>query len=252
VRSALSPAKRRAFERYGGFGKRRQGDDSSGILTRRYGLIAGSSLNAPVYRAISKGGGLVDVRSSLGRTPFLNADVGDVEAEAPTLDDLLDRGDAAAQHRAEGEAWALFLEGQYRQATRAFESAITLEPSDFESRIGEVFGYLSVGATRTALALLGELVRRDVNPFQHDLHMAERYGNVADVNQLRIQGRRSAGAADPSADANALYIFVLWYLGEYEEAFRAAESLAKRAPAKAYASWPEKMRAARSTESSEE
>ena len=193
----------------------------------------------------------MDVRSSLARTPFINADVEDGEAEAPTLDDLLDRGDAAAQQRAKGEAWALFREGRYRQAPRAFESAITLEPLDFESRIGEVFCYLSVGATRTALALLGELVRRDINPFQHDLRMAERYGNVADVNQLRIQGRRWADAADQTAEANALYIFVLWYLGEREDALRAAESLAKRAPAKAYASWPEKMRAAQSTESSE-
>ena len=251
VSSALTPAKKRAFERYGGFGRRRQGDDKYGVLTRRYSLIAGSSLNAPVYRAISKGGGLVDVRSTLTRTPFLNADVGEVEAEASTLDDLLVRGDAAARQRAKGEAWALFREGQYRRAMRAFESAITLEPLDFESRIGEVFCYLSVGATRTALALLGELVRRDINPFQHDLRMAERYGNVADVNQLRIQGRRWADVADQTAEANAMYIFVLWYLDEREDALRAAESLAKRAPAKAYASWPEKMRAARSTESSE-
>jgi hypothetical protein len=248
VRSALSPAKQRAFERYGGFGRRRQNDKPSAALTRRYGLIAGSSLNAPVYRAISKSGGLVDVRSSLTRTPFINGDVEVGEAEAPTLDDLLDRGDAAAQQRVKGEAWALFREGQYRQATRTFESAITLEPLDFESRIGEVFCYLSVGAMRTALALLGELVRRDINPFQHDLRMAERYGNVADVNQLRIQGRRSADTADQTTEANALYIFVLWYLGEREDALRAAESLAKRAPAKAYASWPEKMRAVRSTE----
>ena len=251
VKSALSPAKQRAFVRYGGFGKRRQNDKPSAALTRRYGLIAGSSLNAPVYRAISQNGGLVDVRSSLARTPFINADVEEGEAEAPTLDDLLDRGDAAAQQRAKGEAWTLFREGRYRRATRAFESAITLEPLDFESRIGELFCYLSVGATRTALALLGELVRRDVNPFQHDLGMVERYGNVADVNQLRIQGRRTADAADQGTEANAMYIFVLWYLEEREDALRAAESLAKRAPAKSYASWPEKMRAARTGESSE-
>lgn len=250
VQSALSPAKQQAFERYGGFGRRRQNDKPSAALTRRYGLIAGSSLNAPVYRAISKSGGLVDVRSSLSRTPFINVE--EVEAEAPTLDDLLDRGDAAAQKRAKGEAWALFREGKYRQATRAFESAITLEPMDFESRIGEVFCYLSVGSTRTALALLGVLVRRDINPFQHDLRLADRYGNVADVNQLRIQGRRWADAADQAAEANAMYIFVLWYVGEREDALRAAESLAKRAPAKAFSSWPEKMRAARSSESSAE
>lgn len=250
VQSVLTPAKQRAFERYGGFGRRRQSDDKFGLLTRRYGLIAGSSLNAPVYRAISKGGGLVDVRSSLARTPFLHAEDGEVAEEAPTLDDLLDRGDVAARQRSEGEAWALFREGQYRRAMRAFESAITLAPSDFESRIGELFCYLSVGATRTALALLGELVRRDINPFQHDLRMAERYGNLGDVNLLRIQGRRWADAADQSAETNAIYIFVLWYLDEREDALRAAESLAKRAPAKAYALWPQKMRAARAADSS--
>jgi len=102
------------------------------------------------------------------------------------------------------------------------------------------------------MALLGELVRRDINPFQHDLRMADRYGNVADVNQLRIQGRRLADAPDQTVEVNAVYVFVLWYLGEREDALRAAEALAKRAPAKAYASWPEKMRAARSSEPSEE
>ncbi len=249
VRSALSPAKEQAFERYGGFGRRRQNDKPSAVLTRRYGLIAGSSLNAPVYRAISKSGGLVDVRSSLAQTPFINA-MEDGETEAPTLDDLLDRGDAAAQKRAKGEAWALLREGKYRQATRAFESAITLEPMDFESRIGEVFCYLSVGSTRTASALLGVIVRRDNNPFQHELRISERYGNIAETNQLRILGRRWADAADQTPEANAMYIFVLWYLGEREEALRSAESLAKRAPAKAYASWPEKMRVAGSGESS--
>jgi hypothetical protein len=49
---------------------------------------------------------------------------------------------------------------------------------------------------------------------------------------------------------SAMYIFVLWYLDERDDALRAAESLAKQAPAKAYASWPEKMRAARAVESS--
>ena len=250
VKSALSPAKQRAFERYGGFGKRQHAADRSAVFMRRYGLIAANSLNAPVYRAISKGGGLVDVRASVARTPFLYSDVAEAEPEAPTLDALLDRGDAGAQQRVAGEAWALFREGKYRRAMRAFESAVTLQPSDAESRIGEVFCYLSVGAGRTALALLGELIRRDVSLFQHDLRLADRYGSVGDVNQLRIQARLSADSAEQSADANALYVFVLWYVGEREDALRAADSLAKRAPAKAYATWPDKMRAARAAESS--
>ncbi len=248
VRNALSPSKQRAFERYGGFGSRRQGSDRTGVLTRRYGLITGTSLNAPIYRAIAKGGGLVDVQSSLTRTPFLDEDDEEDLTDAPTLGDLLDRNDAVAQQRVEGEAWALFREERYRRAMRAFESAITLDPSDFESRIGELFCYLSVGASSTSLALLEELVRRDSNPFQHDLRMTERFGNVSDVYQLRIQGRRWFDAADQSAEANALYIFVLWYLDEREDALRGAESLAKRAPAKPYALWPDKMRAAQSTE----
>ncbi len=200
---------------------------------------------------MSKGGDLVDVRSTLTRTPFLQTEVVEEAATAPTLDDLLDRGDAAAQRRMREEAWTLFREGKYRAATRAFESAITIEQTDFESRIGEVFSYLNIGATRTAIALLGELVRRDANLFTHDLRMTQRYGNVADANRLRIDGRRLADAADHNVDANALYILVLWYLDEREGALRAAESLSERAPTKAYASWPEKMRAARSIESNE-
>ncbi len=248
IRSRLTPRKRMAFERYGGFAPRRQGmePDPQEMFSRRFGLIAANALNAPVYRAMARTNAMVDLQSSIVQTPFLTEEVETPDESTPTLAEQLDVTDRLAYGRVRTEAWKLFNEGQYRAAMRTFETAITLEPDDYESRIGEIFAYLAIGGRRTAVALLGELVRRDENPFLHALNMRARFGNAADANALQIQARLAADDEDQRPDVNALYILVLWHLGVEEDALRTAEWLARREPAKPYALWPEKMRAAQS------
>jgi len=252
VRSALSQTKRQAFQQYGGFASRKQTDEEGGagdVLARKSGLLNAYSINAPVYRALSKSRTMVDLQSKVGRTPFLYSDLPDTEA--PTLEQQLDRTSDVEYRRVSAESWALFREGDYRRAIRTFESAITLAPDDLDSRIGEIFAYLAVGGRRTAAALFTELLRRDENPFGHDLRMRERFGNVADPNTLQIQAGMTAGDESQTVDANALYIFVLWYLGRQDDAMRAAETLARRAFDRPYAVWPVKMNAARSASPTE-
>jgi len=249
VKSSLSERKRRAFERYGGFASRRktkEETDPSDAMTRKTGLFGAYALNAPVYRAMTRPNAMVDLKSSVGRTPFLYAEVEEGEREAPALSAQLERTDAGESRRMRDEAWTLFRDGEYRRAIGAFEAALTLQPDDAETRIGEVFAYLTVGARRTSAALFAELLRRDENPFGHDLRMRDRYANPIDPNTLQIQAGMAARDEGQSVDANALYTFVLWYLGEQEEAMRAAGVIARRGGNRPYAYWPEKMRAARS------
>jgi thioredoxin-like negative regulator of GroEL len=179
------------------------------------------------------------------RTPFLSPDVGATDEPSPTLETRLEVSDQQTHARVREEAWALFREGQYRAAIRTFETAISLQPADFEMRIGEIFSYLSVSGRRTAVALLEELVRRDENPFQHAIRMRERYGNVGDTQALQLQARQAIDDPNQNLEVTVLYVLVLWHLGLEDEALRAAESIARRALGKPYALWPEKMRAAR-------
>jgi hypothetical protein len=120
-----------------------------------------------------------------------------------------------------------------------------LEPADSESRVGEVFCHLSLGAMRTATAVLGELLRRDPNPFAYDLNVANRYGADARGAPLEIQVRLQTEAAIGGRSAGAFYPFVLWYLGQRDEAIRAAELFSRNEPDSIQADWPALMRAAR-------
>lgn len=247
VKSALSEAKRRAFEKYGGFARRRQTDEEGkpdDVLSRKAGLLSAYSLNAPVYRALTRPKGMVDLKSSVGRTPFLGGDLPD-GAEPPTLEQQLERTSEVEYQRVRQEAWALFHDGDYRRAIRTFETAITLSPDDLEARIGELFAYLTLGARRTAAALFTELLSRDENPFRHDLRMRERFGSVADPNTLQLQAGLMSRDEVQNVDVNALFTFTLWYLGQTDDAVRAAEALARKAPNRPYALWPMKMNAVR-------
>lgn len=247
VKSSLNQAKRRAFEKYGGFAPRRQREkdsEPSDVLGRKSGLLNAYSINAPVYRAMTRPKGLVDLKSGVGRTPFVVSDLPE-DADSPTLEQQLDRTSELEYVRIRKEAWAIFRDGDYRRSTRLFETAVTLSPGDMEARIGELFAYLTLGARRTAAALFTELLRRDDNPFRHDLRMRERFGTVADPNTLQLQAGLIARDETQNVDTGAMYTLVLWHLGLQEDAIRAAETLARRAPNRPFAQWPVKMNAVR-------
>lgn len=247
VKSALSSAKRRAFEKYGGLARQRQKEEvgnTGDVLARKSGLLNAHSLNAPIYRAMTRPKGMVDLKSSVGRTPFLGNNL-PAGIEPPTLEQQLDRTSDVEYQRIRQEAWTLFREGNYRRSIRTFETAITLSPDDLEARIGEIFAYLTLGARRTAAALFTELLRRDENPFRHDLRMRERFGNVADPNTLQLQAGLLSRDEVQNADTSALFTFALWYLGQPDDVIRAAEALARRAQNRPYALWPAKMNAVR-------
>ncbi len=244
-----SPGHRRAFDRYGGFGRRVGSGDAADLYTvlgRRQALIAATSLNAPMHRAFLRTGTSPGLPSTIGRVPFVPAEESDTAVSAVALGQRLRTGADAAHKRVRADAWAWFREAEYRRAARAFETAVMLQPLDAESRIGELFCHLSLGATRTAIAVLGELIRRDRNPLHYDLILTDAYGDASEARRVRVQAQLRASIAGDSADHRALHVLALWYLGEQDEAVVAASSLVRDLPGTAYADWPAKMRAARS------
>ncbi len=245
-------ARREAFKRYGGFGPRRVGPQAQSIAAafeRRHALIAATSLNAPVHRAALTTNSTIGLSPPIGRAPLKLIEATASEAAAPTstLEQWLRSGADVAHQRVRTEAWGWFREGEFRRAARGFETAVSLEPADAESRIGELFCHVSLGAMRTAIVVLRELSRHDDDPFLHDLNLTDAYGDPSRAQRLRLGLPLRAMVHSANPDARALYVLVLWYLGEHEEAMIGAAELVRAFPAGAYADWPAKVRTARAS-----
>lgn len=244
---------RQAFRHYGGFERRsedpRQGE-AAAALQRRNALITATGLNAPVYRAMLRDGMAMGLRPVTDRATARRLGTPELPATkpatpAPSVDGWLRRTTHAAALRARAGAWEWFREGQYRRAARTFEGVTLVSPNDTESRIGEVFSLVSVGAVRTAIAVMHELDRRTANPFLLQLNVVDAFGNPAQARRVRTDLQLLAAGGATNADLFGLRALVLWYLGEREEAIRVAASTATDFPGTRYAEWPAKMRTAR-------
>ncbi len=243
----LSREAQRSYIRYGGFRPRARTADLGGALTafsRRYRLVQATSLNAPIHRATLERPLVVGMRSSIDRTPFLFTEKSSEFFEPSTLDERLVDEVHLLHDRARAEGWAWFAEGQYRRAARSFETAWHLDPQDHESRIGELFCYVSIANVRTAMALLGQLNRRDINPFVHQIILANRYREREEAGRVGIEMQLLAEGSASGGDVSALGSLVLWYLGHREEALSAAVAGMKSSPGGPYSDWPAKIGAA--------
>ncbi len=149
-----------------------------------------------------------------------------------------------AHQRMRSSGWIAFQERKYRVASRRFQTATTLDPSDSESRIGIVFCEVSLGAVNTALAILHELFRREENPFSLALPIAGRYGLSTEADQQRSRSRLAVQAENVSPDGLVLHGFLLWFLGEPDDAMRGAARLGTDG-GQPFLDWVAKMQAAR-------
>ena len=230
--AATSEAARRLFDQYGGFGERRgarQAPDIGDVLTRRRGLVQATGLGAPVRRALMSHYSVAAPALAIRTTPFLprtapplareeDAGLGSTEpaaaaasadgVEAETLDAQLRRTVVQAHAAVRAEGWDWFRAGQFRRASRCFESAVTLEPGAAEGYVGAIFCHLSNGAVRTAMATLGEMSRRVENPFLPDLDLRDRYASALTARQTGFQCQLHAQANPTVVSAVALHALV--------------------------------------------
>lgn len=244
-----------AFKAYGGFGERRSSfapGDPEGIFARKRSLIAATGSTAPIERSKLNRGFLGTVRFPIAQTRF-QASTPDVpealqqdQVDSPpkSLDEFLASESRVLHDRARSEGWKHFQANDYRSAIRAFGSAAMLDESDFESRIGQVFSYVALGSFRAAILSLDEIARRDLNIFDHDLAMPDRFDSSTHAQQIRLMAQGMAEASEQGSEIKALSIYVLWFLDAKDDAMRAAKSLADKEPRTA--NWPKLMQAAKS------
>ena len=244
----LSSLQEQSFRMYGGFSVRAPESAEAGmaaVLGRRRAMLAATSSNAPVHRARWELG-----VAAVTKAPAINDPTGATRLETPTgeqarLEDALHQRvtDSFGTGRADG--WHWFEKGEYRRAARAFESAVMFDADDVESRIGEVFCYLSLGSERTATVLVEQLARRDPNPFVHDVPVAERYPSQEDLRSVRLGVQTFAERQGGFAHAEALRIFTLWHLGQRDEAEVLASSVSVTLAGTPFVNWPAQLRAMR-------
>ncbi len=248
--------KKSAFGSYGGFGQRRSpyvAGDAEGVIARKRSLISATGSTAPVERSKLNRGGLGSARFPIAQTPFQaqppatgsNVDSVTGAGGSPnTLSRFLTSESQVLHDRALSEGWKQFEAGDYRAAIRTFESAAMLDEKDAVARIAALFGYVSIGSFRSAIATLDEMRRRNTNMFDSDLSMKSRFGDATRAQQVRLAAQGMAESSEHAADMKALAIFVLWYMDARDDAVRAAKSLAAHDQARSFADWPGLMQAA--------
>jgi hypothetical protein len=239
---------RQAEKYYGGFDDHRGARERQplgNVLRRRASMLSAIGLRAPLLRSMRETSERPTLPGSVQRTPFMPTDVDDTTDPTVSLGEKMADRISALHKRARDEAWALFEAGEYRLAARAFDSSTTLAPNDFDARVGEIFCALSTGSIRTAVVILQSVIRREVNPFAHQLNVADRYGSGASASSLRTRLQQIAQQSEGNADVLAIQVFGTWYLGYREEAATIATSLAGLDPGSRYARWPELMSEAR-------
>lgn len=242
-----------AFRSYGGFGERRNPyatGDIEGVFARKRSIIAATGSTAPVERNQLSRGALGTLRFPIAQTPFDAAKQQEVtkaseqQVQGDPLSKFLTSGTEVMHAQTKSEAWEHFRAGEFRPAIRSFETAAMLSETDGESRIGAIFGYVSIGSVRTAIVSLDSFYRDDPNLFGYSLSMTDKYGEPTLAQQIRLSVLSLAQSSDQPPEIIAMSVFVLWYLDSKDDALRAAKALAAIQGNQRFANWPMLMETA--------
>ncbi len=243
------------YSRYGGFRRRirsGQTSDISTLFARKYELLQATTLTAPVRRAnMLRGGsfGTAAAISTIGSgstsseidkavdVSLFKAGLGLDEALMASLDD---RYDETIER-----GWHLFKIRNYQQASRAFESASTIDSKAIEPRVAEIFCHVATGAMRTATVSLGSLTRRFDQPFDMTLDVRGKFANDVEARRIVLQTQMAMRANSNSSlyAPTALHSLILWYSGDRSEAARVAKLLVRDEVPTELRSWPTWMSA---------
>lgn len=245
---AISLEQMEAFRSYGGFGERRKLEarpgDLNEALQRRNDLVEATSLYAPVVRANLENASVAGLRASLELAPLpqLTRPLPEsAEIDPPTLVEKFSRRIDSAYERKLEEAWFYFRDGDYRKAVHSFKAAAGLGDESLECELGQLFCNVSMGAPRTAVAVLARIARDHENPFLYELDVAGRYGRRVDVDILKARARFQATATRDNPALLALSTMVFWYLGEVEEARSTVSALRTEGRGTVFAKWPDRL-----------
>jgi len=251
------------FEVYGGFGQRTsqvEPPNTQRLLRRSNVMFEALGNRGPVERATLRGTTGRAPIPSLGGDPQRMLGLEPPPTASEPLSHFVDERMAGAHTLAVAEGWEQFAEDNFHEARRRFAGAVALRPDDHASRIGALFSHLALQHLSSARQALRSIATGDSNPFRHELNVAERLGaeewpqrlrtiseSYAQVYLSRLEEVRQSAELNEEivAEASALHVFVLWYLGFEDEARAAGNTLARSFPDTVYAQWPALMQAAR-------
>jgi len=237
----------RAVRTYGGFGDRSEAEYQSDVqraFARRSDLVTATASTAPVFRANLRHASVAGTLATIDATPF--DERGTELAPEPSVDlrEALTSEVGEMYSRTMRDAWGWFKDAEYRRAIRSFEAADVLASGDSTTRIGRIFSLISVGSYNAALTAVRALDRHDQNLFLNSIDVADILNDRQRVTALRLRTRMPSDAPRENPEVAGLHAFVLWYLGERQDALSVASAIAEESPNAVYAAWAEKMRAA--------
>lgn len=215
----------------------RPGGSMRAWLMQRHATVAMRSPGASVTRATGVSG-----RMRVGAWGSGGTTTPPTGPDAPLLEGEFATANRSLHARAVAAAWSQFREGQYRRASRMFQTAVLFDPGDLDSAVGELFSEYNAGAFNTAQVVLAALVKRFENPFASPLVVADRLGSGAFASELRSRTRLAVQVENPAPEVLALHTIVLWYLGERGEAIIAARRL-DAAGSEKFFGWADRMAA---------
>ncbi|UCF32280.1 MAG: hypothetical protein JSV78_08075 [Phycisphaerales bacterium] len=211
------------------------------ILRRKSSMLSVLGVAGPLRVALERSKDRPTPRGIIERTPVTRPQAMPEDEPSVSLGQQMTTRLQVMHRRAREEAWSLFEERKFRQAARSFQAALSLEPRDVESRIGEIFSALEAGSSNSAMITLQQLMRHTSNPFAHQVDMPRRYGSARAVQAMRTQMQWFVQEAEGTSDPLALYALAMWYLGMKEPAKGAAENLKQLGPDSAYYRWGKLM-----------
>jgi hypothetical protein len=211
------------------------------VLRRKSSMLSAIGMGGPLRIARERSKDRPTPRGIIEQTPVTRSQPMPEDEPSVSLGQQMTSRFQVMHRRAQEEAWSLFEEGKFRQAARSFQAALSLEPRNVESRIGEVFSALSTASFVSAMTTLQQLTRHTSNPFAHRVDLPRRYGSARAVQAMRTRMQWFVQEAEGESDPLALYAFAMWYLGMKEPAKDAAEKLKQLGPDSAYYQWGKLM-----------
>jgi hypothetical protein len=274
---------RRLFDTYGGFEHRNLGyepQDPPTLLNRHRALVAATAGSAPITRQLlefPRPKTTTTIPYQWTSYPYIPSQLDESETtptseptasdEPPTdpfaqpdtrprVSNFLTQRIAARHDRVTTEAWRYFQEGNFQRARGLFETALTLDETDQESRLGEILSCIQLRRTQTAVEIMKKIVLSSESPFVPGLRLADRYDpepgiSRGEADTLRSEFRilnqrlqadiraRPAELRDErfvefSMHISALNVMLAYYLGGPEEALRAAQAMERNMSSPVY------------------
>ncbi len=188
----------------------------------------------------------LQIRDELSQTSLDNASPPEQALDNPadrrSYSEVLAERIAAEHARAIARGWEFFLEGEYHQAIRQFESAEISDPHDAEAAVGVISSAVVDGSHGLAGVVLLRAVKRGQGLFDVKVDLQSKHSDPEVIRHIVVAVSRSARQNPENVNLAATSAFLLWFSGQDDEALRIAERIYEEHRTSPFASMAAQMR----------